>query len=92
MNNKVSVSPRMRFWYPFFTLVFCVECYYGTQSKGKHSKNIAVSSLKKNRSKRRISQNPCPLFMWHRESRRNYSQGSKFMTLAVEIRRFGQCS
>ena len=75
MNNKVSVSLRMRFWYPFLTLVLCVECYYGgTQSKGKHSKNIAVSSLKKNRSKRRMSQNPCPLFTWHRESRSNYSQ------------------
>ena len=75
MNNKVSVSPRMRFWYPFLTLVLSVECYYGgTQSKGKHSKNIAVSSLKKNRSKRRMSQNPCPLFTWHRESRSNYSQ------------------
>ena len=75
MNNKVSVSPRMRFWYPFLTLVLCVECYYGgTQSKGKHSKNIAVSSLKKNRSKRRMSQNPCPLFTCHRETRSNYSQ------------------
>ena len=74
MNNKVSVSPRMRFWYPFLTLVLCVECYYGgTQGKGKHSKNIAVSTLKKNRSKRRMSQNPCPLFTWHRESRSNYS-------------------
>ena len=74
MNNKVSVSPRMRFWYPFLTLVLCVECYYGTESKGKRSKNIAVSSLKTNRSKRRMSQNPCPLFTWHRESRSNYSQ------------------
>lgn len=75
MDNKVSASPRMRFWYPFLTLVLCVECYYGgTQSKGKHSKNIAVSSLKKNRSKRRMSQNPCPLFTWHRESRNNCSQ------------------
>lgn len=74
MNIKVSVSPRMRFWYPFLTLVLCVECYYGTQSKGKHSKNIAVSSLKKNRSKRRMSQNRCPLFTWHRESRSDYSQ------------------
>ena len=79
MNSKVSVSPRMRFWYPFLTLVLCVECYYGTQSNGKHSKIIAVSSLKKNRSKRRMSQNPCPLFMSHRESRSNYSQGSKLL-------------